>query len=162
MLRFLLWLILKTVSKCLWRLWSLWRFRYAIRLSLCSQSETVEPNNCIKPTKPTTKKHAKETIQQSRKLLRKKRDAMYNCKGQPTPEVNLEADTECKAFRMKQQQEVLERQALLSSHLVQLVWYRAYVEALIHVQMLSLPPPPPLLPAKSHVQFDPPEPILPV
>src|SRR6266487_5834034 len=49
---------------------------------------------------------------------------------------------------------------LLSSHLVQLVWYRAYVEALIHVQKLPLPPSPPL-PAKSHVQVDSPDPILP-
>src|SRR5438034_3980148 len=132
MLRFLLWLISKAVPKCLWRLWSLWRSRYAIRLSLCSRSETVEPNNC---TKPTPTKHAKETIRRSRKLVRKKQDAMYDRKGQSTPEVNKEADTESKV-RMKQQQEALERQALLSSHLVQLVWYRAYIEALIHVQML--------------------------
>ena len=60
---------------------------------------------------------------------------------------------------MKQQQKVLECQMLLSSHLVQLVWYRVYVEALIHVQMLPLPPPP-LLPSESHVQVDPPDPIL--
>src|SRR5438034_2352347 len=86
---------------------------------------------------------------------------MNDRKGHSTPEVNPEADTECKAFRMKQQQEALERQALLSSHLVQLVWYQAYVEALIHVQMLPLPPPPPPLPAESHVQVDPPDPILP-
>src|SRR5438034_11732447 len=86
---------------------------------------------------------------------------MNDRKGHSTPEVNPEADTECKAFRMKQQQEALEHQALLSSHLVQLVWYRAYIEALIHVQMLPLPPPPPPLPAESHVQVDPPDPILP-
>ena len=80
---------------------------------------------------------------------------------------------ECKEFRMKQQQEVF--QMLLSSHLVQLVWYRAVVEALIQlrkqdekpsyvnagVQTLPLPPLPPPLPAESHVQVDPPDPILP-
>ena len=86
--------------------------------------------------------------------------------------MNTEADTECKEFRMKQQQEAF--QMLLSSHLVQLVWYQAVVEALIQlrkqdekllyinaaVQTLPLPPSSPL-PAKSHVQVDPPDPILP-
>jgi len=48
--------------------------------------------------------------------------------------MSTEADTECKEFRMKQQQEAF--QMLLSSHLVQLVWYRAVVGSLIqlHVQ----------------------------
>ena len=80
---------------------------------------------------------------------------MYGQKGK-APEVDMEADTECKtAYRMKQQQEAF--QMLLSSHLVQLVWYCAVVEACVQlhklhaksslpyvdagVQTLPLPPP---------------------
>ena len=151
---FLLWIIWEIMFTCVW---SLWRSGYAIRLSICSRAEAVEPNCGAKPTKQRTQR----TRQRIRKLLRKKRAATYGHKGQPTPEVSTEADTECKEFRMKQQQKALEHQVLLSSHLVQLVWYQVYIEALIHVQMLSLPSSPPPLPAKLHVQVDPPDSILP-
>ena len=65
---------------------------------------------------------------------------MNNCKKQSISEMNSKADTKCNkaAFQMKQQQKVLEHQALLNSYLVQLIWYRVYIEALIHIQMLSL------------------------
>src|SRR5438034_2746229 len=163
---FLLWIIWEIMFTCVW---SLWRSGYVIRLSISSRAEAVEPNCGAKPTKRTQR-----TRQRIRKLLRKKRAATYDHK--ETPEVNTEADTECKEFRMKQQQEAF--QMLLSSHLVQLVWYRAVVEALIQlrkqdekpplrpsyvnagVQTLPLPPSP-SLPSKSHVQVDPPDPILP-
>src|SRR5436190_2901606 len=160
---FLLWIIWEIMFMCVW---SLWRSGYAIRLSICSRAEAVEPNCGAKSTKQRTQ----QTRQRIRKLLRKKRAATYDHK--ETPEVSTEADTECKEFRMKQQQEAF--QMLLSSHLVQLVWYRAVVEALIQlrkqdekplyvnaaVQTLPLPPSPPL-PSESHVQVDPPDPILP-
>src|SRR5204862_5860711 len=102
---FLLWIIWEIMFMCVW---SLWRSGYAIRLSICSRAEAVEPNCGAKPTKQRTQ----QTRQRNRKLLRKKRAAMYDHK--ETPEVNPEADTECSkaAFRMKQQQEALERQAL--------------------------------------------------
>src|SRR6266487_2947129 len=113
--------------------WSLWRSGYAIRLSLYSQAEAVEPNCGAKPTKQRTQR----TRQQSQKLLRKKQAATHNYK--KTSEVSTEADTKCKEFRMKQQQKVF--QMLLSSHLVQLVWYQAVVEALIQLQKQDEKPP---------------------
>ena len=98
----------------MWSLWSLWRSGYMIRLSFRSQSrETVESSEA-KPTK-----HTKRARCRSRKLLRARQAAMYGRKGK-APEVDMEADTECKAaYRMKQQQEAF--QMLLSSHLIQLV-----------------------------------------
>src|SRR5438034_3690384 len=86
---FLLWIIWEIMFTCVW---SLWRSGYAIRLSLYSRAEAVEPNCGAKPTKQRTQR----IRQRSQKLLRKKQDAMYDCKRQPTPEVNTEADTECK------------------------------------------------------------------
>ena len=135
----------------MWSLWSLWRSGYAIRLSFRSRSrETVESSGA-KPTKRT-----KRARRRSRKLLRARQAAMYGRKGK-APEVDMEADTGCKAACRMKQLQALERQALLSSHLVQLVWYRAVVEACVQlhklhaksplpyvdagVQTLPLPPP---------------------
>src|SRR5437016_2770512 len=120
----LLWLILEM---SMWSLWSLWRSGYAIRLSLSRNCETVEPRT--KPTKPAKRtKRRNRSRRQLQARKRDKRDAMYGRKEPRTPEVDAEADTESSkaACRMKQQQEAF--QMLLSSHLVQLVWYQAIVE----------------------------------